>query len=553
MFKKTILLLAAIILLAATTIYITSPPKTMPILLAPLPIASSTIVIPLDDRPPCTKFVSDLGLLASTKIILPPKPLLGNYNQPAQREMLQNWLLNNSQDAATNIIASDLLIHGGLIGSRIPIGTTEDEKKFLNFIETLHQKSTGTKFYVYSIIPRLLIADQLIPDSWWQWHLMRWAALQDIQDTFGDPVSFRELQNYVEEIPPEIIGKYTTLYGNNNKFNQLLLDTALKNNFEMVVIGQDDGQPFGLPNRNRNHALFYLEHNNLLERYHTTRGADELGCLLLSADSNRKWQYKPNVYVEYSSPRIADMTMPFMSCSVGETVFEKINIIGGKTVDSPEMADFILFVHCGDEFTTNLTDSAERLKTLVADEIPVALVDLSTNYDASETLFPHLISNDTPIVRLAAFAGWNTVSNSIGTAVAQASIFTGQKQRLPSSELPSLYALNLKFNLERFFDDWVYQKTLHHKTSKLLKIREIDPCFLGYDQEKVGLFIKNELMGYKNILFRTNLCRYPFYQDAEKKYYLSAIDLDLTLPWERIFEIQLTIKPAFGTIPATNP
>lgn len=553
MFKKTILLLAAIILLAATAIYITSPPKTMPIILAPLPIASSTIVLPLDDRPPCTKFVSDLGLLASTKIILPPKPLLGNYNQPAQREMLQNWLLNNSQAAATNIIASDLLIHGGLIGSRIPIGTTEDEKKFLNFIETLHQKSSGTKFYVYSIIPRLLIADQLIPDSWWQWHLMRWAALQDIQDTFGDPVSFRELQSYVEEIPSEIIGKYTTLYKNNNKFNQQLLDTAVKNNFEMVVIGQDDGQPFGLPNRNRNHALFYLEHNNLLERYHTTRGADELGCLLLAADSNRKWQYKPNVYVEYSSPRVADMTMPFMPCSVGETVFEKINIVGGKAVASPEMADFILFVHCGDEVTTNLTDSAARLKTLIAGEIPVALVDLSTNYDAKETLFPHLISNDTPIVRLAAFAGWNTVSNSIGTAVAQASIFTGQKQRLPSSELPSLYALNLKFNLERFFDDWVYQKTLHHKTSKLLKIREMDPYFLGYDQEKVGLFIKNELMGYKNILFRTNLGRYPFYQDAEKEYYLSAIDIDLTLPWERIFEIQLTVIPAFGTISATNP
>ena len=63
---------------------------------------------------------------------------------------------------------------------------------------------------------------------------------------------------------------------------------------------------------------------------------------------------------------------------------------------------------------------------------PVALVDLSANYDVKETIFPHLINNNTPLVRLAAFAGWNTVSNSVGTAGAQASIFTGQKQRLPN-------------------------------------------------------------------------------------------------------------------------
>lgn len=547
MIKKLCLYIIAFSLLAILIIYENKPPKLDKVDLPSIPTEQTIVVLPLDGRPPCTKFVSDLGLLASVKVILPPNVLLGNYTEPAQRNALVNWLNENIENADSAIISSDLLIHGGLVGSRIPIGTFDDENAFLNYLELLHKNNYDKSIYVYSIIPRLLIADQLIPDSWWQWHLMRWAALQDIQDTFGDPLSFKELQRFVDEIPPEIIDKYTALYRNNNNFNHKLLDTAVKNNIGMLIIGQDDGQPFGLPNRNRNRALFYLEHNNLLTKYHTTRGADELGCLVLAADRNQKWQYSPKIFVEYSSPRVADIIMPFMSCSVGETVNEKIAIIGGKPVDDPLQADFILYVHCGNDTTADLQKTASHLKDLIIGKTPVALVDLSANYDIKETIFPHLINNNTPLVRLAAFAGWNTVSNSVGTAVAQASIFTGQKKRLPERDLPSLYALNLQFNLDRFFDDWVYQKAMHYKLAKLLKIREIDPYALDYDTIKVSKFIKNEIQVYKNTLFYDNLCRYPFYSDDANDYYLSSIDIDITLPWERIFEVSLSTKATFGT------
>lgn len=547
MIKKLCLYFIAFSLLAILIIYENKPTKLDKVDLPSIPSEQTIVVLPLDGRPPCTKFVSDLGLLASVKVILPPNVLLGNYTEPAQRHALVNWLNENIETADSAIISSDLLIHGGLVGSRIPIGTFDDENAFLKYLELLHKNNSDKSIYVFSIIPRLLIADQLIPDSWWQWHLMRWAALQDIQDTFGDPLSFKELQRFVDEIPPEIIDKYTALYHNNNNFNHKLLDTAVKNNIGMLIIGQDDGQPFGLPNRNRNRALFYLEHNNLLTKYHTTRGADELGCLVLAADRNQKWQYSPKIFVEYSSSRVADIIMPFMSCSVGETVNEKIAIIGGKPVDDPLQADFILYVHCGNDTTADLQKTASHLKDLIIGKTPVALVDLSANYDIKETIFPHLINNNTPLVRLAAFAGWNTVSNSVGTAVAQASIFTGQKKRLPERDLPSLYALNLQFNLDRFFDDWVYQKAMHYKLAKLLKIREIDPYALDYDTIKVSKFIKNEIQVYKNTLFYDNLCRYPFYSDDANDYYLSSINIDITLPWERIFEVSLSTKATFGT------
>ena len=113
--------------------------------------------------------------------------------------------------------------------------------------------------------------------------------------------------------------------------------------------------------------------------------------------------------------------------------------------------------------------------------------------------------------------------------------------------MPALYALNLKFNLDRFFDDWVYQKAMHYKLSKLLKIREMDPYALDYDTLKVSKFIKNEIQVYKTTLFYDNLCRYPFYSDKTNEYYLSSIDIDISLPWERIFEVGLTTETTFGT------
>lgn len=521
-------------------------PKGDPVAFSPLPAASKTVLVPLDGRPPCTKFVSDLAAIASVEIILPPKASLGNYNDPGSRELVYDWLSYNLASADSAIVSADFLIHGGLVGSRLPLGTAEDEERFFAKLSSFKTEHLQKRFHVFSIIPRLLISDQLIPDSWWQWHLMRWAELQDVQNTFGDPVSFAELRSFDDEIPEEIRRKYTALYKNNRNFNHKLLDLASAKSIDTLIIGQDDGQPFGLPNLNRREALFYLEHNKLVSKYHTTRGADEIACLLLASDRNRIWNYRPKVYVEYSSPAMAEMVMPFMPCSVGETVNEKITLIGGQIVKSSEAADFALYVHCGSGESPKLLEIyAERLKQLVSGNIPVALTDLTANYNISETLFPYLISNDTPLVRLAAFAGWNTVSNSVGTAVAQASIFTWQKKHLPMEELPKLHALNLKFNLERFFDDWVYQKALHHQLGNLLKIREIDPYTLGDSQEKTAHYIKREMSVYKNTLLGSNLRRHSFYSTDSRDFYLDSLEIDLFLPWERIFEVELSAKPLF--------
>ena len=74
---------------------------------------------------------------------------------------------------------------------------------------------------------------------------MRWSALTDIQDTFDDPISFQELKEFIDTIPPELILKYKEIYRRNDDFNKKLLTFTKNDEPELLVIGQDDGEPFG--------------------------------------------------------------------------------------------------------------------------------------------------------------------------------------------------------------------------------------------------------------------------------------------------------------------
>ena len=542
--SKKLLLLPLILLLAFIAVNITTK-KLSPITFPALPIVSKTVVLPLDSRPPCTQFVQELGNIAGTKVILPPKLLLDNYQRPAYRAFLLNWFKNNLNNADSAIISTDLLIHGGLLHSRVLLGAPIDEDFVLENLDLIKKQNPAKHFYLYSIIPRLLIADNTPPDSWWQWHLMRWSALTDIQDTFDDPVSFQELKEFIDIIPPELILKYKEIYRRNDDFNKKLLTFTKNDEPELLVIGQDDGEPFGFPNRNHVRANLYIKHENLEKTATTTRGADELGALLLAAAFNNKHGFQPKIFTEYSSPRVSFLHMPYMPCTVSETVHEKIQLLNGTITTNLDEADLILFVHCGEEQTDNLTQAAIRVKKLLATNKPLALVDLTANYDKTNLLFPQLINNDVPIVQLAAYAGWNTASNSIGTALAQSSIFAYQKTHLPAAALPKLYATNLTFNLHRFFDDWAYQKMLHANLAALLKIRGINSRLLSNDKQKVIKFISRELQAYKYNLLQTNLTKTPFYANQNTAYYLNDIELQINLPWDRIFEIELELAPSF--------
>lgn len=505
------------------------------------------LLLPLDSRPPCTQLVADLGKIAGIEIKLPNSYLLDNYRNPANFQELRQWAYKNINDYNAAIVSTDLLIHGGLIGSRRSYDYEDEQKKVINLLAMFHEKNPAIKLYAFSIIPRLIIADDERSNQW-QYHMMQFAILQDQENIFGNPRDYKKLQELRRKIPEDLILKYNKLYENNNKFNHELIDQAQKDWLHGLIIGQDDGEPFGLPNINRNKAVDYI--NSIEDDFEkedsfamVTRGADEIGMLLLAAHVNRSKNYQPKIFVKYSDPTVPHLVMPYMPITVDETVNEKINNVFATRVEQEKDSDFILFVHCGHNKTMswNAEQISQELKSLIEGKKPIALVDLSENYQVYETLLDKLVKNEAKLPQLIAYAGWNTTSNSVGTAISQASIFMNRINNAPKILLPSIYYHNFRFTLSRMLDDWGYQKNILPNLNKRLIKNNIDNYKLGKTRESVEDEINLELDKYSQWLVENNINKFPFYNDGKKEYYIYHVEPDATLTWDRTFEIRLEL------------
>lgn len=517
-------------------------PDTKPVRLQPPAPQASTLLLPLDSRPVCTSLPQELGKLAGTNVILPPIAFLDNYKQPADREKLYLWLKDNAKNNDHALISSDLLIHGGLINSRLPLGTATDQHRFLAELQYLAGTEQQTQFSIFSVIPRLLVSDHLLPDRWYQWHLMNYSKLKDMTETFNDPYFTEQLLQREQEIPAEVLAKYNDLYKANDSFNKNLLTLTYSNIY--TVIGQDDGSSFGLPNRNTNHAKMY---STALDNCHITYGADEIAASLIARNYLQQRQAVPKIFLQYAAPHAEFIYMPFMAASIGETLRDKIALTGAVLTDEQEDADIILYVNCGYDKFKPSHKQVEELSNLLQQHKHVALLDLAADYTTDELLVPLLLENKVPVNRLAAYAGWNTFSNSAGTVLAQAIIFTERQKELPDQQLPALHAQNVALLTRHLLDDYIYQKLYCPELKEALELRGFDPYDLSAEGQSLAQLMTSQYFNRKTQeLLHYNLGQHPFYQQDAKEYYLTELHADTYFPWNRVFEIGLKIQTSFG-------
>ena len=510
-----------------------------------LPAKSKVLLIPLDSRPPCIQYVEQLAALAQIQLILPPNELLDNYNQPAQQGALREWLAGAISQADAAIISTDMLIHGGLLASRNSRGTSQDIAQTLSLLQRIRQENPNVKLYGFSIIPRLLLSDSLTNGAY-QKLMAKYSVLKDQVSLFENPLDIEMLNDLEKKIPARILENYLTLYQQNTQINLQLLTLAEQNVFESLVLGQDDGLPFGLPNMEKRRLVNYVEQRaNLADKVIITRGTDEVALTLLGRLTNAMNHYRPRIYVKYSEPAVPDMVMPYMPHTIRRTVQEKIALVNGVEAASEKDADFTLYVHAGSRKTTagTLTAAAQSIKKLITQGYKVAVVDLSENYYASETLLPYLIEANTDLTKLAAYAGWNTTSNSIGTAVTQGALFVGELERTDETNRLNLYITQLTFLSERFVDDWYYQKDVQFIVNTNLRSLQADPYKLGKYRAKTTELIDRLLKDRAQHFFRQNMAYRPivFYSSSGKQdYRLTELYIQTQLPWDRTFEIKLT-------------
>ena len=560
-----------------------------------LPAHEELLLVPLDSRPVCSTMVQKLGKLAGINVIVPPKELLDNYQEPAKSKKLWQWLQNKSANYNTSIISTDILLHGSLLQTRQHIASAQEQDYFFSELNKLQKNITASpprqsnytnstdstdsdkhQLQLFSVIPRLLVSDEVYPDCWYQWHLMRYSQLLDMVQINGDYAMTKELMEYKEEIPADILSKYTSIFTQSQGFNERLLahllpkaknskniantqvNATVATNAPLFIIGQDDSSPFGLPHMTATKLARHIEEHTWQTQAQLTNGADEIAALLLTRHFLQQSHWQPKLFLAYGSPKTEFKHMPYMASSVGATLRNQAQLLNAQLVEESNAADIILFVHCGDADAKPTAAEAEQLSSYFKHDKHVALIDLSANFEAEEMLLPLLLEQNISVNRLAAYAGWNTFSNSSGTALAQSIIFTGRLRQLQAQQratnkpllIPALYADNLNFTIERMLEDYYYQKRIHPQLRPYLESFGTTPTDLEPEEKQQTEYrIQERLSLYATWLYWRSLSRTPFYADTHKAYYLTDLTVGAKLPWNRIFEVDLNVHTNVSTKP----
>ena len=539
--SKIILTICSILLVAGICLRLSLPSST-PLKPAQPKATQSVLLLPLDSRPVCSTMVQKLGTLAGPNVILPPKSYLDNYQTPSDRQKLFQWLQTNQPKYNYSIISADNLLHGGLLAARMNTATPSEEDDLLKQLQELPITKQQA---IFSVIPRLLVSDQLLPDRWYQYQLMRYSQLADMVRITGSFALTQELRRTEAKIPAKVLDKYRSRYQQSDRFNLGLLKLATDD--RQITFGQDDASPIGLPHASAVRLQSSITAQQKQKQAQLTYGADEIATLLLTRYYLQQSGWQPRVYLHYASPKAEGADMPYMAVCVGAALRNQLQLLGATEVTTPAAADLICYVNCGNDDFRPSAKQVQELRQMLDQGYKVALVDSSANFEAEELLLPQLLANNVQVNKLAAYAAWNTFSNSSGTALAQGLLFCGRLRQLQAADadtdrLAALYAANLNFTAERILEDYYYQKLVHPKLRQTLEAFGTNPVKLdSEDKTATEQYIQGKLSLQAYKLLHDNLGRTPFYQQNGQSYYLRDLSVGIKLPWARIFEVELQV------------
>ena len=165
-------------------------------------------------------------------------------------------------------------------------------------------------------------------------------------------------------------------------------------------------------------------------------------------------------------------------------------------------------------------------------------------------MLPLLLDNDYPLNNLTAYAGWNTASNAIGTAIASASLYTSAQQTAQSrEEAMSIAASNIHFLHNRILEDYFYLKEdidIINHTLKKAGYQNTADLDLEHNWRWANHMLQESMQKHLAAYKQTKAVKTPAcFHTPQGDFTLCVSDLtiELSFPWPRTFEIYLESMP----------
>lgn len=493
-------------------------------------------LVPLDDRPVNTDMVRDIAAIAGAAVALPPSALLPDYRVPGDPEAIGTWLLEQSGgglDAA--VVSLDMLGYGGLIASRTSHDTLRDVLGRIALLEKVHADHPTLRVGAINVFLRASNSDSAAEEpEYWSQHGRRLHGLGGrAHRAWADHLGTGPSALAFEDIPGWVREDFALRRLRNHAVNLAGLQLLHSETIETLLLTADDTAPLSAGSAEQAWVDYWRTllgpHDDLL----VYPGADEVASVMAARMLSRHHEMTVAFAVSCAEAEGLNRVAPFENVPLGTTVTRQITAAGGILTESD--ADVRLVVHApsphGGDCYDGLPERTEAsivaaTVRVVADAMEageqVALADCRWPNGGDPALVEALRDAGL-LLRLVAYAGWNTAGNTVGSTVAAAAAtIIGQRTGTLQE------AAQQRFLLSRLVEDYGYMSVVRSK----LIIR-------GYSYDDVALskakgdeeaaWVQARLDGILSDLVGSDS---PGWQVTSVRF-----------PWRRVFEIGLRLDP----------
>lgn len=385
-------------------------------------------ILPPDERPNTAGYAYRIAGFSGVEVLRPPEHLMPRFRQPGDPAGLADWLRSTDASVAAHIVSLDLLVHGGLVPSRL---SSDSIAEVVGRLDVLAELTAPV--YAYQVITRLPHYDSsgrgLEEPEYWATHGRRLFELSQAWDRCErGEASAEEVAIAERAVPARYRQDLVRRRLRNHVVTLTALDLAADGVLADLVITSDDTAERGLPAADRRAVADWAGrlHSDAL----LYPGADEVPSTLVARVVARVRGLRPRVYVDCPDTESLSRIAPYEDRPVGAGISAQIAAVGGVRVDHVEAADLVLLVHGpapepGDWTGAPITEDTSQESSMV---VSAGRLHLEAGRCTALADLRYANGSDPQLVRalddagvlggLVAYGGWNTAGNTIGTTLA---------------------------------------------------------------------------------------------------------------------------------------
>lgn len=502
--------------------------------------------IPLDDRPCTAAFPSRLAPLAGVEIHAPPGALLGHCTRPGDPDALLDWLEREARGAPA-IISVDMLVFGGLVGSRSPAWsadeTLERTARVEAWLRSLPEKARPLLSSIIMRVPPYIASES---ERALSEVLLSWSRSK----ARGEEARARRFER---ALPEAFRVRYLETRARNARVNRRVLSWAEEGLAAYTLAGMDDSRTEG----------FNVQERAALEpavaacgpRADLVPGADELSLLLLARHALSRAGRVPSIGVRFAPPELERNVTRYEDRGVGRLVEGHLGVLGLTPAPDPEGAEIMLLVHgppgpqreaavqmLPPRVAPRKRDLALEARRAMERGQLVAVADLGHANGADRGLVEAL-ARHVDLPSLAAYAAWNTAGNTIGTVLAHAMLrWLSLRCPAPGTSPEAATRAHAAFLFERFADDWAYEAVVRQRVAARCVARGGNIHALGEACARAEAEVRDELAGLALPLYTRAFAGRRVDGPAGTSFSLGRQpSLRISLPWQRLFEVDVEV------------